>query len=148
MNEPTSSRDAVPDFSPHEAMSELFADLVLRQTQMALLLMGKVPHPESGKSHCDLEQARMAIDQLEMLELKTKGNLTKEEEGLLKQSLMTLRMAFVGAVEESPNGSGAAAAKTSSGDDDSQAAGGKAGPPPATEPQNQEESEKKFTKKY
>jgi hypothetical protein len=148
MNEPTSSRGAVSDPSLHEAVSALFADLVVRQTQMALLLMGRVPHPESGKPRCDLEQARLAIDQLEMLELKTKGNLTKEEDGLLKQSLMTLRMAFVEAVEESPNGSKDVAARTPSSADASQAAGEKAGPAPAPEPQNQEESKKKFTKKY
>lgn len=83
--------------------SELFAELVLRQTQLALVLLGKLPHPESGTVKCDLEQARVAIDLLEMLELKTKGNLTKEEETLLKQSLMTVRMAFVEAADLASN---------------------------------------------
>src|SRR5207237_8838946 len=42
------------------------------------------------------------IDLLEMLEAKTKGNLSQEESALLKQTLMTLRMSFVEAVEARP----------------------------------------------
>ena len=44
----------------------------------------------------------MLIGQLEMLEAKTRGNLSKREESVLKQSLMSARMAFVEAVEEPP----------------------------------------------
>src|SRR6266702_2074155 len=79
--------------------SALFAQLVMQQVNMAMMLLGKVAHPESGKLIKDIEGARFFIDQLEMLEIKTKGNLTKEESGLLKQSLMSLRLAFVEAVE-------------------------------------------------
>jgi len=39
---------------------------------------------------------------LEMLEVKTKGNLNKQEEGLLKQALAALHMAFVEAVDAPP----------------------------------------------
>ena len=45
MNEPTPSPETVSDGGPDETTSALFADLVLRQTQMALLLMGKMPAP-------------------------------------------------------------------------------------------------------
>ncbi len=123
--------------SREEMMSALFAQLVVQQSNMAMLLMGKVPHPQTGQTVRDIEAARLFIDQLEMLEAKTKGNLTKEEAQLLKQSLMSLRMAFVEAVEspepkkvedatpkEEPKTEGAA-------------------PAPADE-----ESKKKFTKKY
>ena len=41
----------------------------------------------------------MFIDQLEMLEAKTKGNLNRQEDGLLKQALAALHMAFVEAVD-------------------------------------------------
>src|SRR3569833_2627962 len=85
--------------SREEMMSALFAQLVVQQSNMAMLLMGKVPHPQTGQTMRDIEAARLFIDQLEMLDAKTKGNLTKEEEHLLKQSLMSLRMAFVQAVE-------------------------------------------------
>jgi hypothetical protein len=89
------------EFSHEELQSALFAQLVMQQSNLAMMLLGKVPHPESGQPMRDLEAAKLFIDQLEMLEAKTKGNLNKEEDALLKQSLMALRMAFVGA-EESP----------------------------------------------
>src|SRR5215470_6343806 len=82
-----------------EELSFLFAQMVMQQSNMAMMLLGKVAHPESGKVHKDIEAARLFIDQLEMLEQKTKGNLSKDESTLLKQSLMSLRLAFVDAVD-------------------------------------------------
>jgi hypothetical protein len=57
-----------------------------------------MPHPQTGQTAQDLEHARYFIDQLEMLEVKTKGNLDKQEQAVLKQSLTSLRLAFVEAV--------------------------------------------------
>src|SRR5438046_8752275 len=87
--------------SRQEELSFLFAQLVLQQSNMAMMLMGKVAHPESGKVVQDVDAARLFIDQLEMLEAKTKGNLSKEEDHLLKQTLMSLRLNFVETVETS-----------------------------------------------
>ena len=92
------------DMSHEEIMSALFAHMVIQNTNMALMLLGEVPHPDSGERLRDIEAARMFIDQLEMLEVKTKGNLSREEEKLLKQSLTHLRMTFVRAVESPPKG--------------------------------------------
>jgi hypothetical protein len=86
-------------FSHDELQSALFAQLVMQQSNLAMMLLGKGPRPEGGQPVRDLEAAKLFIDQLEMLEVKTKGNLSKEEGMLLKQSLMALRMAFVEAVE-------------------------------------------------
>jgi hypothetical protein len=66
------------------------------------MLLGKAPHPESGQPARDLDGAQFFIDQLEMLEAKTQGNLNPQEAGLLKQTLMTLRLAFVEAVNAPP----------------------------------------------
>lgn len=140
-------RTAQNEVNPGEPVevSELFAELVLRQTQLALVLLGKMPHPESGKLQCDLDQARLAIDLLEMLELKTKGNLTKDEDALLKQSLMMLRMAFVEAVESAPKQAESAPQNQPAGGD-SGASGAKCTP---TEPdQTDEQPRKRFVKKY
>jgi len=132
-----------------ERMAALFANLVVQQTNMALMFLGRVPHPESGQPLKDLNAARMFIDQLEMLEVKTKGNLDKREEGLLKQSLTSLRMAFVEAVNEEPSSAPKkqAAAETenaakSTPTEKKQAGKESAGSPP------EEESHKKFSKKY
>src|SRR5689334_11956875 len=87
-----------------EEFTFLFAQMVMQQSNMAMMFMGKVAHPESGKVVQDMEAARLFIDQLEMLEAKTRGNLTKEEAALLKQTLMSLRLTFVDAIEPSSSG--------------------------------------------
>jgi hypothetical protein len=89
--------------SAEETASALFAHLVMQQSNMALMLLGKVPNPESGQPIRDLEAAKLFIDLLDMLQAKTKGNLSKEEANLLKQTLMNLHMAYVEAVD-SPAG--------------------------------------------
>ena len=86
--------------SREEIMSGLFANMIVQQTSMVLMLLGKTPHPESGKTLHDPEAARMFIDQLEMLEVKTKGNLTKEEADLLEDLLYELRTQYISASKE------------------------------------------------
>lgn len=148
MNSPHDSNPGPAGESAEELRSALFAHMVMQQTSMAMMLLGKQPHPETGQIVRDLEGSKLFIDSLEMLEFKTKGNLTQDEAGLLKQSLMSLRMAFVEAVDsegkptepkaergspstETPPTSEAAKADTAPG-------------ATATE----EEHRKKFTKKY
>jgi hypothetical protein len=87
------------EFSREDMQSALFAQLIMQQSNLAMMLLGKGPAPEGGQAVRDLESAQLLIDQLEMLEVKTKGNLNKHEAALLKQSLMALQMAFVEAVE-------------------------------------------------
>lgn len=83
------------EMTPEQLMSALFANMVVQNTQMALMFLGKVPHPQTGQIIRDLESAQMFIDQLEMLAYKTRGNLGEEEKQLMQQSLVSLRMAFV-----------------------------------------------------
>src|ERR1700723_161548 len=100
MNESTPHpEDALANASREDIMAALFANMVIQQTNMAMMLLGKVPHPETGQFLHDVEAAKMFIDQLEMLEAKTKGNLNKQEEGLLKQALTALHMTFVAAMD-------------------------------------------------
>jgi len=151
MSEPQTKEDQVTGGASssleHEA---LFAQLVMQQANMALMFLGKGAQPESGESVKDPDAARLFIDQLEMIEVKTRGNLSKSESGLLKQTLMGLRLAFVEAVEapkapseQAPSSSqpsapaSAATSSTSSG-----GAGAGTGSPPI------EEHPKKFSKKY
>lgn len=141
MNESKTSSAHEP--SRDEMMSALFAHLVMQQSNMAMMLMGKAPHPETGKIIRDLESAKLFVDLLEMLEAKTKGNLTKEEQSLLKQTLMAVRMGFVEAVESPPPSE----AKPQPADAPKSAEAEKA-PLLETAPPAQEESHKKFTKKY
>ncbi len=127
-----------------EMMSALFANLVMQQTNMTLMLLGKMPHPETGKTVREIEGARMFIDQLEMIEFKTRGNLTPEEEKLLKQSLTAVRMAFVDAIDhESDTAAPASAADASNLSDAAQAPSSG-----QTPPNTAEEPRKKFSKSY
>jgi len=147
MNNPASPHeDALANASREEIMAALFANMVIQQTNMAMMLLGRVPHPETGQVIQDLEAAKMFIDQLEMLETKTKGNLNKQEEGLLKQALAALHMSFVEAVEAP----GQPAAPEAGPPPSSAAAPApETAPPPAAEPSAAaDESRKKFTKKY
>jgi hypothetical protein len=140
MSEPTMPEQDLGPMSRDEMMSALFAQLVVQQSNMAMLLMGKVPHPQTGKTVRDVEAARLFIDQLEMLEAKTKGNLTKEEDQLLKQSLMALRMSFVDAVESPAPESKTPEAAAPSAENKIESA--------PTSSSTDDESKKKFTKKY
>lgn len=134
--------------TPEQMTTALFAHLVMQQANMAMMLLGKVAHPETGQIVKDLETAKLFIDQLEMIEAKTKGNLTKEEANLLKQNLMTLRLNFVEAVESAP-APPAATSKETRADESAKPAAPAAAPaesPPAAS--SEDEHRKKFTKKY
>ncbi len=104
MNVPDDLERSEPAAGPEEIMSALFANLVMQQAQTAYMLLGKVPHPETGQPVQDLESAKYFIDQLEMLAVKTKGNLDANERDLLGQSLSTLRLAYVEAIENRGGG--------------------------------------------
>lgn len=131
--------------SQEELLSALFANLIIQQTNMALMFLGKVPHPETGEAVRDIDSAKMLIDQLEMLEVKTKGNLNKREDTLLKQSLTALRMAFVEAVEyQTPDTASAKESKAAAPKTESQT-GSPSQPAPSAE---DEERRKKFSKRY
>lgn len=140
-NEPSSSESA-RDPGREDMLSALFAQLVMQQANMAMMLLGKVAHPETGQVVKDIDAARLFIDQLEMLEVKTKGNLTKEESALLKQSLMSLRLGYVEAVEEPKT----QAAPTKEGT--TPAPERPSAPTPETPGSDPEEHRKKFSKKY
>jgi hypothetical protein len=72
-----------------------FATFVLSLNHSALLHMGDAPHPTGEAPEKDLPLARQTIDLLSLLEEKTKGNLTGDEERLLSHVLFDLRMRFV-----------------------------------------------------
>jgi hypothetical protein len=146
MSEPPVSHTESAFPGADEMNSALFAHLVMQQSNMALMLLGKTPHPQTGDSIRDVEAAKLFIDLLEMLETKTKGNLSKEESALLKQTLMTLRLSFVEAVESAPAETKAESAKPSA--EPSQPAEARKSTPGQPAPAEDQEHRKKFSKKY
>ena len=76
-------------------MSQRFIEFVMMQAQNAALFLGQIPNPQTGKGEVNLELAQMFIDQLAMIQEKTRGNLTNEEATVLRNTLSNLQMAFV-----------------------------------------------------
>ena len=72
-----------------------FATFVVSLNASALLNLGAIEDPTSGKTDKNLPMAKQTIDILSMLEEKTAGNLTKDEENLLKNILYDLRIIYV-----------------------------------------------------
>jgi hypothetical protein len=81
--------------APEEMHKAYFVQLVLMLSGSALQQMGKLVDPQSKKAQVNLEDAQATIDLLDMLEAKTKGNLDKEEERMIRDTLMSLKMNFV-----------------------------------------------------
>lgn len=82
-------------------MTQRFIELVMMQAQQAAMFLGHVPNPQTGQPEVNLDFARMFIDQIEMLQEKTRGNLSNEETQMLTSVLSDLRLAFL-QVSKSP----------------------------------------------
>ncbi|MBI4862471.1 MAG: DUF1844 domain-containing protein [Candidatus Riflebacteria bacterium] len=87
--------------TPAEAQKQelQFLALVEMLTGGAMSAMGKIANPATGEEEVDLDQARLMIDLLEMLEAKTRGNLSDREKRMLGAQLTNLRLTFVDEVE-------------------------------------------------
>ena len=72
-----------------------FNSLIFSLSSSALLHMGEIADPYSGKKKLDLELAKHAIDTIALLQEKTKGNLLEEEGKFLDSVLADLRWRYV-----------------------------------------------------
>lgn len=72
-----------------------FSSFILSLYSSGLVQLGTVEDPSTGKKTKNLEMAKHTIDMIAMLQEKTSGNLTGDEENLLKALLSELRMAYV-----------------------------------------------------
>jgi hypothetical protein len=132
-------------------MTQRFIEFVMMHAQNAALFLGQIPNPKTGESEINLDLARMFIDQLEMIQEKTRGNLTNEETMVLRNALSNLQMAFVEA-------SGAAGPQRAPQTESPQSApsplaeqpasGAPEQAPPIASSEAETESRKKFTKSY
>ncbi len=78
-----------------QAKATLFSELVRMLATQALLYMGAFPDPETGRAVVALDMAKIHIDMLADLEVKTKGNLSEPEARILQRTVHELRMEFV-----------------------------------------------------
>lgn len=132
-------------------ISQRFVEFVMMHAQNAALFLGQIPNPQTGKGEVNLELARMFIDQLAMVQEKTRGNLTNEEAAVLRNAISNLQMAFV-EVSESVKSGGVAAAPSpeaaSAGESGAAGETAASAEPAPSISSTESESKKKFTKSY
>jgi hypothetical protein len=127
-------------------MAQRFIEFLMMQQQNAALFLGLIPNPQTGKGEVNLEVAKMFIDQLVMIRVKTRGNLSEDELKVLNNAISNLQMAFVeisqrqGQPETEPEEIAPPVAETPASVQDA------SGTPAETDPESA--SKKKFTKSY
>ena len=92
----STNKPAAPDKLPPPSFNLLVATFA----SQAAVAFGQVPNPIDGKTEVRIELGRHAIDMLDILEQKTKGNLTADEGKFLEDVLHQLRLAFVEAMKK------------------------------------------------
>lgn len=93
---------AAPASEPHqEPLPEInFSTFVISLSTQALMHLGEIVNPITGKIDPDVPAAKQMIDMLGMIKEKTSGNLNANEERLMKDILFDLRMKYVEAVKK------------------------------------------------
>ncbi|HRT05940.1 MAG TPA: DUF1844 domain-containing protein [Kiritimatiellia bacterium] len=81
---------------------ELFQGLVISLAAATMQHLGKTLSPVTNKIEKNLPAAQSSIDMLDMLEAKTKGNLSEQEAKLLKSVLAELKLNYVETLNEKP----------------------------------------------
>jgi Domain of unknown function (DUF1844) len=76
-------------------LAQKFVQFLMMHAQNILFVLGRIPTPDGRQHPPNLEAGKVLIDQLEVIRLKTKGNLSKQEEQIFDETLNSLRLAFV-----------------------------------------------------
>ncbi len=101
MTEQNSDQDVcgegkVPDKEGRCVMPEVtFSAFVMSLNTSVLFHLGVIEDPATGKKEIDLDLARHGIDTLTLIQQKTTGNLSNDEEEMLKNILYDLKIRFV-----------------------------------------------------
>ena len=72
-----------------------FSTFILSLNASALASLGLIDDPVAGEKNKNLDMGNQTINILAMLQEKTKGNLTREENKMLEDILYNLRLAYV-----------------------------------------------------
>ncbi len=80
----------------------MFQGLVISLAAATMQHLGKTLSPVTNKIEKNLPAAQSTIDMLDMLEAKTKGNLSDAEAKLLKGVLAELKLNYVETLNEKP----------------------------------------------
>ena len=72
-----------------------FLNLILSLSTSVLIQLGEIQDPTTKQTEKNLPLAKQTIDLISLLQEKTKGNLSNEEEKLMENVLYDLRMRYV-----------------------------------------------------
>ena len=138
-------------------LAQRFVQFVMMQAQNIFYVLGRIPSQDGRPIPPNLEAAKILIDQLEMVQEKTRGNLSAQEASILTDALKNVQLAFV----EATGGTPASMMPKSSLPDFPLDGEDEAAPAPAPEkaksapaaatpatPAPETENKKKFTKSY
>jgi len=129
-------------------LSQRFIEFVMMHAQNAALFLGQIPNPKTGEGEVNLELAKMFIDQLAMIQEKTRGNLTNEETTVLRNALSNLQMAYVEVAREAPKGTAQPKPVVPSQPPEQTSTSRPEPSTPISSTESEPESKKKFTKSY
>ena len=129
-------------------LSQRFIEFVMMHAQNAALFLGQIPNPKTGEGEVNLDLARMFIDQLAMIQEKTRGNLTNEESTVLRNALSNLQMVYVEVAREAPKGTAQPQPEEPAATPKPAEQTPTGAPEPVTSTESETESKKKFTKSY
>src|SRR5476649_1787627 len=76
-------------------LAQRFVQFVMMQAQNIFYVLGRIPSPDGRPIPPNLEAAKLLIDQLEMIQEKTRNNLSTQESSILDDALKNVRLAFV-----------------------------------------------------
>lgn len=93
---------ASPTTSPE--LARKFVQFVMIQAQNILYVLGRIPTPEGERLPPNLQAAKMMIDHLDLIQIKTQGNLTAQETKIINEALQQVQLAFVEASGGTPAG--------------------------------------------
>jgi hypothetical protein len=85
-------------------MTKRFVQFVMVQAQNILYVLGRIPTPEGDRIPPNLQAAKMMIDHLELIRIKTEGNLSPQETKIIAEALQQVQLAFVEASGGTPVG--------------------------------------------
>jgi Domain of unknown function (DUF1844) len=129
-------------------LSQRFIEFVMMHAQNAALFLGQIPNPKTGEGEVNLELAKMFIDQLSMIQEKTRGNLTSEESTVLRNALSNLQMVYVEVAQQAPKGATQPPPVAPESKPESSTSTPEQPPITPSAPASESESKKKFTKSY
>ena len=78
-----------------------FSNIILSYAVNATIHLGLSPDPATGQISIDLNRAKDLIDILDVLKDKTQGNLTKDEEKIMSETLSNLKNLYIKSLDTS-----------------------------------------------